>query len=342
VEPTLIFVFAMAGGSLYAIAAGNVSGWLWGGSENPHDGGVTGNETSMGWIDMGGGGTGNVTVNIPSADGNVAGYAWSEHYGWIDFNAVGNFTDYPGCGYPTTPCNSVERSGNSLAGWARVLSIRTDAIAGNSGGWEGWVQMNPAGGGVTINSDGTLTGYAWSGERDLGGGVKEGIGWIDFSQSSITIPKELMVCQSNCSSGSRMNTTSIVEGDSKTVVACYTDTVCADATSNVTSSSTWNEEYNSSINTVSLHGANPKEVRADQGVTGMETIEVEYDDPTDGLRSTTFDVTVVSPPPVCGDGNTDAGEECDEGGNNGNCPASCSTSCSSNDCRDYGWREVAP
>jgi len=53
-------------------------------------------------------------------------------------------------------------------------------------------------------------------------------------------------------------------------------------------------------------------------------------------------ITVVPVPAICGDGSLDAGEECDDGVNNGVCPALCSASCTLNNCSDANWREVAP
>lgn len=38
------------------------------------------------------------------------------------------------------------------------------------------------------------------------------------------------------------------------------------------------------------------------------------------------------PPPTCGNGTPEDGEACDAGGANGSCPATCSTSCTINDC----------
>lgn len=38
------------------------------------------------------------------------------------------------------------------------------------------------------------------------------------------------------------------------------------------------------------------------------------------------------PPPTCGDGTVDTGEQCDDGSANGVCPATCSASCTINDC----------
>ncbi len=49
----------------------------------------------------------------------------------------------------------------------------------------------------------------------------------------------------------------------------------------------------------------------------------------------------------CGDGNPQAGEQCDDGSNNGACPKTCSSSCTTNSCssgqvKATKWQEVAP
>lgn len=42
------------------------------------------------------------------------------------------------------------------------------------------------------------------------------------------------------------------------------------------------------------------------------------------------------PSPVCGNGAVESGEQCDTGGSNGSCPATCSTSCTTNSCASGG------
>lgn len=106
----------------------------------------------MGWVDMS-------RVDIPAINGSVSGYGWSEHYGWIDFNAV-------------------YREGDFLRGWAIIKSI-SDAGA-NNGGWIGMIKMGNEPGdtyGVNVTKmDGTGANptYAWSDE----------LGWLDFSRVS--------------------------------------------------------------------------------------------------------------------------------------------------------------
>jgi len=98
--------------------------WLWGGSDNGF-----GNNTGVGWISMkntnaGAGGSIGYEVNIPSAGGNLSGYAWSENIGWISFEPA----DLVGC--PSGTCTA-RRVGNDLKGWARIMSI-AQAIGGGS------------------------------------------------------------------------------------------------------------------------------------------------------------------------------------------------------------------
>jgi len=110
---------------------------------------------------------------------NVQGYAWSSNVGWVDFAPASDNTTYPGCGYPTTPCQGVKKLGSDLVGWARIVSIKEALAFDNSGNWEGWVKLSPSyNGGVSIDASGNWTGYAWSNE----------LGWINFNGTSSVIP----------------------------------------------------------------------------------------------------------------------------------------------------------
>ena len=193
----VLFLLVFAAASIIKIHASstdNVTGWLWGGSD---DG--AGNNTGVGWISMndtnpGAGGSVSYGVNIPSSNGAVSGYAWSEWIGWVQFDVAGDNTTYPGCGFPSVPCNSAKRNGDKLEGWARVLSLPQAGT--NAGGWEGWIKLasnsgDPISYGVKINADGTFVkctsggdGCAWSAETKIGG-VPQGFGWIDFSRAKI-------------------------------------------------------------------------------------------------------------------------------------------------------------
>ena len=110
-------------------------GWLWGGT-----GDGAGNSTGLGWISMNNanptaGGTVSYGVNIPSADGPLSGYAWSENVGWVSFNE----SDLSGC--PNGACLA-RRTANNIDGWARIISIKDAAAVGNSGGWQGWIKLS--------------------------------------------------------------------------------------------------------------------------------------------------------------------------------------------------------
>ena len=150
----------------------NITGWLWGGSD---DG--AGNSDGVGWIsanNTSGGGANSYGLNIPTVGGSVSGYAWSENVGWISVNP----SDLTGC--PDGNC-AAQRTSNALTGWARIISIQQ--AGSNAGGWQGWIKLsgNAQDGssyGVAIDpANNKLSGYAWSDE----------LGWIDFSRSSISV-----------------------------------------------------------------------------------------------------------------------------------------------------------
>lgn len=179
---------------VYSGTKENGKGWSWGGGAETVSPGYSG----TGWLSMNNtdesgaviGGNVSYGMNIPSGDGPIIepSYAWSEHYGWISFNA----SDLQGC--PSGPC-SVRREGRLLKGWARILSVRDAAVSGNAGGWSGWIKLSPDAtdtvngygvdvakmvGSVSRCGDGgnysTCT-FAWSDE----------LGWIDLSRTKVTL-----------------------------------------------------------------------------------------------------------------------------------------------------------
>jgi len=210
-----LFLLVFAAASVVKIqAAGNVMGWLWGGGTES-DGSAPWDDanTNVGWISLnrtncdsdnnGTTDTGNYAncpsgasvadygVNIPSSDGNVTGYAWSENIGWISFNAA----DLTSC--PTGTC-SARREGDYLKGWARIIAIKDAAASSNSGGWEGWLSLNDKTGsnyGVQISKmDGTGNNptYAWSASSSGSGEL----GWIDFSRATYEEPCSIDITSS--------------------------------------------------------------------------------------------------------------------------------------------------
>jgi hypothetical protein len=156
--------------SLLAHTSDSATGWLWGGSDD--GAGIT---TGLGWISMNNtnqGGSVLYGVDVPLSNGNLSGYAYSENMGYLAFdNSAGYLT---GC--PDGDCRAY-REGNSLKGWARFVEI---ADAGtNAGGNTGWIHLSGVAQdgtsyGVSINTDGSFSGYAWSDE----------FGAIDFSPAS--------------------------------------------------------------------------------------------------------------------------------------------------------------
>lgn len=273
----------------------NTIGWLWGGMDT-----LIGSNTSLGWLSMNsrdcdtdGDGTVDVAgcpagaiadygVNVPLSDGVVTGYAWSEHYGWLSFNAA----DVVGC--PVGAC-SAQRVGNALTGWARILSIR-DAGA-NSGGWAGYISLDSgtSGSGVgygVVLSGNLLSGYAWSDE----------LGWIDFSGARIQPGNSLKICRSSCDSGilrgsqSAAGSNTMATGSSENLVACWNpDTACSTVGASV--SAAWADGGNA---TVALSGPDTLKTVSANAV-GSESVMATY-----AGQTATLNVSAVCVPLVCG------------------------------------------
>ena len=157
----LLFVAVLVYGAFFAssineASAGsshNVSGYAW--SDN------------IGWIsfnctDNSSCATSDYGVNI-ATNGDMSGYAWSDNVGWISFTE----SDLSGC--PSGSCTA-KLSGNSLQGWARVLS--------NGDGWDGWISLKGSNYGVTQNGN-NLEGYPWDASDIRGESI--GMGWIQFN-----------------------------------------------------------------------------------------------------------------------------------------------------------------
>ncbi len=170
------------GGVVYAGAGHNTTGWGWGG-------GVAINPASydgMGWISFnssdcdtnndgvvdvascGGGPISNYGVNFPSGNGNITGQAWSEHYGWISFNGA----DLAGC---VPAMAQAQRVGNALQGGARILAIRDAVAVGNTGGYDGCIDLSYA---TVDTTNSTLNGHFWSSD----------LGWIDVDLVNVGVP----------------------------------------------------------------------------------------------------------------------------------------------------------
>lgn len=158
----------------------NMLGWIWGGAD---DG--AGINSGVGWISLNNssaGGTVNYGLNIPSADGNLSGSAYSENMGYIAFDNADGLLD--GC--PDGVCRAY-REGNDIKGWARFSDIARNLT--NAGGNSGWIRLsgtaqNGSHYGVTIDLSGKKTmGYAWSDE----------FGYISFNLviNCATMPADL-------------------------------------------------------------------------------------------------------------------------------------------------------
>ncbi len=138
------FIILLAGAlsiatySSASVSNANITGYAW--------------SSNIGWIKFNGS---NYGVKINQQAGTLSGQAWSSNIGWISFDAG----DLTGC--PTNPCHA-KLDGNSFSGWAK-------ALVANGSDWDGWIHLAGTGYGLTLQSNNSITGYAW------GGPV---VGWI--------------------------------------------------------------------------------------------------------------------------------------------------------------------
>jgi len=106
----------------------------------------------------------NIAPTLPTSTGIFSGFAWSENIGWVDFAPAGP--------YPEAPNNSaqVDWATGNVTGWVRALAF--------GGGWDGWIKLagiatdSSPYGVIFNNGTNVFEGYAW------GGSV---VGWVDFN-----------------------------------------------------------------------------------------------------------------------------------------------------------------
>lgn len=196
-----LFLLVFAAASAVKIhAAGNVTGWLWGGGAGVYGDGTN---TNVRWISMNSDNDGishaiSYGVNIPASDCSgsgckVTGYAWSggddsgPGLGWIDFNPQDNC----GSAYAALSCyipgsssekGGVFRSENMLIGWARIVGIAKESAVGNSGGWSGWIHMNGSYGIDLLKMTGTA-GTKTLAQMTFSTAGSDELAWIDASRA---------------------------------------------------------------------------------------------------------------------------------------------------------------
>lgn len=291
-----------------ASARAAVTGWLWGGSEEVNDSTINGNETGVGWISMSGPTYG---VNIPGPGENLTGQAWSTNIGWIYFDSL-----LGGC--PSGNCDARRSAdGNSLEGWAKIYGISQERIAGNSGGWEGWISLNSSNCAADANGDGisdacgTAIGASYGVDvAGMDGDVNtynpnsfawsDELGWIDFGWAEVS--RTLKVCQGSCNSGILVSgdTIQMAQGNDTYLRACYNvSSLCDDATGDVTDPNpalpiptTWTEASDPNNIVESLSFNNPDEVLSSSTTnrgTGA-SVDVSHDGQT-----VSFGVEVYEP-----------------------------------------------
>ena len=133
-----------------------LTGWIW--------------SDSTGWISLN---CADVNPACPinykvvvDQSGTLSGYGWSDSVGWVSFN----ITSSSGCPSGQSGNGSCipSISSGTINGWARVCAGTApgDCSTMNSrtDGWDGWISLkgtSPVAYGLTLASDGAITGYAW-------------------------------------------------------------------------------------------------------------------------------------------------------------------------------------
>lgn len=160
---------------------GNLHEYAWSGGSSRTGGPVDG---TIGWVSLncveGGAGRTNVcstspySLNINATTGNITGYAWSSHVGWLSFNQTSStgVAEASACGSQAMVNFAATTSDKPLSGWAKFLN-------GNPAtGWDGCVKLKSTGAepayGVVYRPGATgnnIIGYGW------GSSV---VGWLGF------------------------------------------------------------------------------------------------------------------------------------------------------------------
>ncbi len=300
--------------------------------------------------------------------GYLEGYAWnsgrqgtqSGGIGWIRFNPqepdCPQVFAGPGCGPYVDTSGALGRK--AVTGWARACSVFVDQTptptgcsgalkpSAERGGWDGWIALsdgidpNPndttrAGGtfptlytenddgsvdplnfgeedgGVTYRSGGErFVGYAWGGDV---------IGWLNFGGVTLVTPPPLPEADIKANG---QDSLTVPEGTNVSLTWCgASGTVCTNADSCTVSPSP--------IPPVAAPGkSGPPGTYSTGPLSASQTYTLTCENTT-GPNSDSVTIDVTS---LCGNGVIDGGEQCDNGAANGMCPATCSTSCTTNSC----------
>lgn len=123
----------------------------------------------------------NYGVEIESNNGNIKGYALTEHTGWIDFNPSGPYPSepsYSACvnlpGVSGEVCS--ELAEGDVGGWARI-------VTGNS--YQPWIKLRgPEYGLRLVDSFGPTLSAPCCGKEFLGWAWSDEIGWISFNDKN--------------------------------------------------------------------------------------------------------------------------------------------------------------
>lgn len=244
------------------------------------------------------GSTGSYGVNIPNFGGALSGYAWSDGYGWISFNPA----DLDGCFPNLLPAT---RTGGSVSGGARIVSIHDAVTIGDAGGYDGCISLSGTATdgspyGVSVAGTG-FAGYAWSSD----------LGWIDFGSATYVPTAFLVVCEdaggvfgkrNDESNASPVNTS--IPRKSTAYLKAFMNTSSDCTGTDVTNLATWTKTSDPSGVLTVGNTANTDKGHATASATADNTsssasIQVQYDSGVFGIRTVPVTVTFSCTENVC-------------------------------------------
>ncbi len=275
----------------------------------------------QGWIKMSGA---NHRVIVNPSSGQINGYAWSNELGWISFNARIPASTLIVC--PNLFSVEKGRTQQLRAYYAvgRSIDCNNHASATDVTTSTNWSSANTSIASVNNTTNkGLVTGVNVGGTNITGSYS----GLNATSSATVTSPRPVLIV---CPSQLLVNKRGTKQLRAYYAVGRSIDCNNHAGATDVTTSTNWSSANTSiaSVNNTTNKGL----------VTGVNAGRTNVAGSYSGL-SANSDVRVVIVP-VCGDGIKEGSEECDNGGNNGQCPATCSNSCTINKCDSKTWKET--
>lgn len=254
------------------------------------DKGVDGRTGGAGWINFNNTSTGSNTssgvdykVIYDQSSKKLTGYAWSEHYGYIQFG--GNLSTGSSDSFPnscSTNCDASitgdDTNGYKMTGYARLCFVYEGGCPASGtgtlrpqnerGGYDGWIALSDTNVDISYNkSKNAFVGKAWGGGSysTKSGSYAEGIGWIGMEGLScaVTLPANCIddgvgapVVTVTTSPANPVTYNSSLT--TKMVTVSWTITNVPNGCTPTTTSTPTNSTWNTSIGTIAGDGTTTK------------------------------------------------------------------------------------